>query len=125
MFAGQIMPRAAARTHGVQASPPRAGRRIIGGAICVSGPWNASSLHVSTTNLSMTALTTSMYPCTQPAGLGQPGASWIAPQHGAVKGVRASQPRGFDARIDAFGERAGRRNDGTTWSAGAAGGGRT
>jgi hypothetical protein len=125
MFAGQIMPRAAARTHDVQASPPRAGRQIIGGAICVSGPLHVRSLHVSTTNPSMTASTIATYPCAQPAGLGQPGASWIAPLAGAVDGVCPPQAHEIDAFVPEFGERAGRRKNGTTWSAGAEGGGRT
>jgi hypothetical protein len=125
MFAGQIVPRAVARTHGVQASPPRAGRQIIGDAICVSGPFHVRSLHASTTTLSMTASTIATYPCAQPAGLGQPGASWIAPLAGAVDGVCPSQAHGIDAFVQEFGERAGRRKNGTTRSAGAAGGGRT
>jgi hypothetical protein len=128
MFAGQIMPRAIARTHDVQASPPRAGRQIIGDAIRVSGPIHVHSLHVSTTIPAMTASTISMYPCTQPAGLGQPGASWSAPRSGAMGIVCASQDpqeHAFDARREAFGERAGIAKIGTTLSAGAAGGGRT
>jgi hypothetical protein len=78
----------------------------------------------------MTAPAISTYPCAQPAGLGQPGASWIAPLAGVVGGVCPSQAHGFGARmIDEaafrFGERAGRGKNGTTGSAGAAGGGRT
>ena len=125
MFAGQIMPRAAARTHGVQASPPRAGRQIIGDAICVSGTSHPDRCTSRSQNLSMTARTTSTYPCAQPAGLGQPGASWAAPTYGVVGDACRSEGHAFGGFGQVVIERAGRKQIGTTSSAGSAGGGRT